>query len=178
MSYAEVNGTHVVNYPFTFSTLQMENPYTNYGDNQNFTYWFPLTDAATINGHTLVQVRQLTQPTIDPATQNAVPNNTPEFIEGEWVDGWTVTEKTPEEQAAYIESIKNSNRNQADQLLNQTDWASIPAVADPAQSNPYLTNQDAFLEYRSQVREIAVNPPATPVTAWPTIPPEQWSTAS
>lgn len=177
MSYAEVNGTHVVNYPFTFSTLQMENPYTNYGDNQNFTYWFPLTDAATIEGHTLVQVRQLPQPTIDPYTQNAVPNNTPELIDGEWVDGWTVTEKTEEEKTAYVQSIKNANTQRADQLLNETDWASIPAVADPAQSNPYLSNQAAFLDYRSQVREIAVNPPSTPVTDWPVLPQEVWTNA-
>ena len=177
MSYAEVNGTHVVNYPFTFSTLQQENPYTNYGDNQNFTYWFPLTDAATVNGHTLVMVRQVPQPTIDPYTQNVFPNNTPELIEGEWFDGWTVTDKTPEEQAAYVNGIKASNKQQADQLLNATDWTSIPSVSDPAQSNPYLSNQAAFLEYRSQVREIAVNPPSTPVTNWPTLPAEVWETA-
>lgn len=176
MSYAEVNGTHVVNYPFTFATLQMENPYTDYGGNQNFTYWFPLTDAATVNGHTLVQVRQLTQPSIDPATQNCVPNNAPELVDGEWVDGWKVTEKTPEEQAAYVESVKTSNAQQADRLLSETDWASIPAVSDPAQSNPYLENQSAFLDYRSQVREIAVNPPSTPVTDWPVLPAEVWKT--
>lgn len=177
MSYAEVNGTHVVNYPFTFATLQQENPYTNYGDNQNFTYWFPLTDAATVDGHQLVQVRQLTQPSYDPATQNCSPNNTPELVDGEWIDGWTVTEKTPEEQEAYIQSVKNSNKQQAEQLLSATDWASIPSVADPAQSDPYLENQAAFLAYRSQVREIAVNPPSTPVTNWPTLPAEVWSNA-
>ena len=175
MSYAEVSGTHVVNYPFTFSTLQQENPYTNYGENQNFTYWFPLTDAATVEGHVLVQVRQLSQPTIDPYTQNAVPNNTPELIDGEWVDGWTVTDKTPEEEAAYVESIKSANKQQATQLLTNTDWTSIASVGDPAQSTPYLVNQSAFLSYRSQVRAIAVDPPPTPVTDWPVVPTEQWS---
>lgn len=174
MSYAEINGTHVVNYPFTFATLQQENPYTNYGDNQNFTYWFPLTDAAINFGHQLVQVRQLDQPTIDPYTQNATPNNAPELVAGEWIDGWTVTEKTPEEQASYVEQIKSSNKQQADLLLSQTDWTSIPSVSDPAQSNPYLANQAEFLSYRSQIREIAVNPPATPVVVWPTLPVEVW----
>lgn len=176
MSYAEINGTHVVNYPFTFGTLQQENPYTNYGDNQNFTYWFPLTEAATVKGHELVQVRQLEQPTFDPYTQNCVANNTPELVAGEWVDGWTVTEKTPEEQAAYIENIKNNNKQQAEQKLTNTDWTSIPSVGDPAQSNPYLKNQNAFLVYRSQIREIAVNPPGTPVTDWPVVPVEVWET--
>ena len=175
MSYAEVNGTHVVNYPFTFSTLQQENPYTNYGDNQNFTYWFPLTDVAINQGHTLVLVRQLPQPTVDNYTQNCSENNTPELVDGEWVDGWTVSDKSPEEQAAYVEQIKSTNKQQAESLLTETDWTAIPSVADPAQSNPYLVNQNAFLEYRNQVREIAVNPPTTPVQEWPVLPPEVWS---
>lgn len=61
--------------------------------------------------------------------------------------------------------------------ITQSVWASIPAVADPAQSNPYLSNQAAFLDYRSQVREIAVNPPSTPVTDWPVLPQEVWTNA-
>lgn len=49
------------------------------------------------------------------------------------------------------------------------------SVGDSQESNPYLVNQTAFLSYRSQVRAIAVNPPATPVTNWPVLPQEQWS---
>ena len=177
MSYAEVNGTTVIEYPFTFATLQAENPYTDYGGNNNFNYWFPLTDAATVDGNELVYVRQLTQPTVDPATQNVTPNNTPELVAGEWVDGWTVTEKTPEEQVAYIQAIKAANAAQAKTLLSETDWTAIPSVADPQQSNPYLANQQAFLDYRSLVREIAVNPPSTTVTDWPVIPVEEWVSA-
>lgn len=175
MSYAEVNGTTVIAYPYTFSTLQAENPYTNYGDNENFNYWFPLTDAATIDGNELVSVRQLEQPAYDVYTQNCTPNATPELVSGEWVDGWTVTEKTPEQIEAYAKSIQSSNKQQASVLLNQTDWASIPSVADPQQSNPYLANQNEFLEYRSQVRAIAVDPPSTPVENWPVLPPEVWA---
>jgi len=70
--------------------------------------------------------------------------------------------------------VKNQNKQQATQLLTNTDWTAIPSVADPQQSNPYLVNQPAFLAYRSQVREIAVNPPSTPVTNWPTPPVEVW----
>ena len=65
--------------------------------------------------------------------------------------------------------IQSQNVTEAQSLLSATDWASIPAVADPAQSNPYLTNQEAFLAYRSTVRAIAVNPPTTPAT-FPTVP--------
>lgn len=66
------------------------------------------------------------------------------------------------------------NQVMANQILSATDWTSIPAVGDPAQSNPYLVNQTAWLYYRSQVRDISLNPPAGQIT-WPTPPSEQWS---
>jgi hypothetical protein len=66
------------------------------------------------------------------------------------------------------------NKTTATSLLQQTDWTSIPAVADPLRSNPYLTNQGEFDTYRSQVREIAINPPTTPAV-FPTQPQEIWS---
>jgi len=64
-------------------------------------------------------------------------------------------------------------KNKASQLLYKTDWTTIADVADPTKSNPYLTNQAAFVAYRSQVRALAVNPVADPV--WPTEPTAQWS---
>ena len=67
----------------------------------------------------------------------------------------------------------NACKKQASQLLYETDWTSIPDVGNPSTSNPYLLNQGAFIAYRSQVRQLAVNPVANPV--WPTKPQEQWS---
>jgi hypothetical protein len=72
------------------------------------------------------------------------------------------------------EEIQAQNKQQATSLLQQTDWTSIPAVADPLRSNPYLTNQGEFDTYRSQIREIAINPPTTPAV-FPTQPQEIWS---
>lgn len=174
--YVEVDGTTPLVYPYTFGSLQAENPYTNYGDNWDFLYWFPMTEAATIKGYKLEPVTVLPQPSYDPYTQNCNPAPLPELIDGVWFDAWVITTKTPEEQIQYIAEIKNTNKQKADQLLTATDWTSIPAVGDPAQSNPYLSNQTAFLYYRSQVREIAVNPPETLVTDWPVAPAESWTT--
>jgi len=53
-------------------------------------------------------------------------------------------------------------KKQASQLLYQTDWTTIPDVADPT-NTPYLTNQAEFIAWRSQVRALAVNPVANPV---------------
>jgi len=174
-TYAEVQGTTLILYPYLFSTLQEQNPYTNYGDNYDVTYWFPQTQTAIENGYTLEPVTILPEPTYDPSTQIATQNANPTLIDGVWTLGWTVATMTPEQKAAYEAQVKAQNKQQATQLLTNTDWTAIPSVGDSQLSNPYLVNQTAFLSYRSQVRAIAVNPPPTPVTNWPVLPSEQWS---
>jgi hypothetical protein len=82
---------------------------------------------------------------------------------------------TPEQQAYVDAQLKAANKQQASSLLSATDWTAIPSVADPAQSNPFLANQAAFLEYRNQLRAIAVNPPVV-VSSWPVEPDEVWET--
>jgi hypothetical protein len=66
------------------------------------------------------------------------------------------------------------NKDTAVQILSSTDWTSIPDVADPALSNPYLVNQAEFISYRSIIRGIAVNPTAG-ILNWPQLPSEVWS---
>jgi hypothetical protein len=66
------------------------------------------------------------------------------------------------------------NKNYAIELLSETDWATIPDVADPAISNPYLTNQQAYFDYRNLVRPYTINPVAGNIN-WPTQPTPIWS---
>ena len=53
------------------------------------------------------------------------------------------------------------NKDTAKQLLADTDWAATVDITNPTYSDPYLTNQDEFLAYRSAVRAVAVTPPST-----------------
>lgn len=69
------------------------------------------------------------------------------------------------------ENAKASCKQQASALLYETDWTTIPDVADPA-NTPYLTNQAEFIAWRSQVRALAVNPVVDPV--FPPKPNEIW----
>lgn len=64
-------------------------------------------------------------------------------------------------------------KNKASAILTQTDWTSIPDVANPEKSNPYLTNQNEFIAFRNIVRNIAINPTLDAV--FPEAPTEQWS---
>ena len=88
-----------------------------------------------------------------------------------YIDGQFV--KAPQPQPTP-EEIQAQNKQQAESLLQQTDWTATVDINDPQYSNPYLANQDAFLSYRSAVRQIAVNPPTTVVTEWPVRPNEVW----
>jgi len=77
------------------------------------------------------------------------------------------------EYVPYVPTAQD-NKRQAVQLLQQTDWTTIADIADPALSNPYLTNQAEFFAWRSSIRAIAVNPTAGNLD-WPVKPQEQWS---
>ena len=66
------------------------------------------------------------------------------------------------------------NKTIAVNLLTQTDWTTIPDVADSKISNPYLTNQTEFIAFRNQVRPIAINPVAGNIN-FPTMPTAIWS---
>jgi hypothetical protein len=67
-----------------------------------------------------------------------------------------------------------SCKEQASGRLYATDWTTIADVANPALSNPYLTNQAEFIAYRSQIRQLAVNPVLNPT--FPPVPTAQWGT--
>lgn len=88
-----------------------------------------------------------------------------------YIDGRFVAPVPP---APAPEEIQAQNKSTATALLSATDWTCTVDITNPQYSNPYLTNQDAFLAYRSTVRAIAVNPPTTPAV-FPTQPVATWS---
>ncbi len=114
-------------------------------------------------------------PEYNPIFQN-IEEIPPVLIEGKYQQSYKITEKyTPEEKKAIEDQMaKDSNKQRAEMLLQETDWTATVDINNPQYSNPYLTNQSEFLSYRSQVRQIAVNPPVT-VEVWPVKPSEVWS---
>lgn len=98
----------------------------------------------------------------------------PQETVGQYYQVWQIYDLTPEQIEANENQAKASNKSSAESLLQETDWTATVDIANPQYSNPYLTNQDAFLSYRSQVRQIAINPPVV-VDVWPVKPDEVWS---
>jgi hypothetical protein len=92
-----------------------------------------------------------------------------------WVDcclaAWTAA-NTPVPPSS---PTAEANKSTAVTLLQETDWTQIPSVSDPALSNPYLANKNAFDIYRNSVRQHALNPVAGNIN-WPIAPTEVWTT--
>lgn len=65
------------------------------------------------------------------------------------------------------------NKITALELLQQTDWATLPDVSDSLKSSPYLTNVEEFITYRNLIRQLVVNPEAGDIN-WPTTPQASW----
>ena len=66
------------------------------------------------------------------------------------------------------------NKQTAVSLLQATDWTTIADVGNPQMSNPYLSNQAEFIQWRNAIRQYAVYPVPGNID-WPTQPTEQWS---
>jgi hypothetical protein len=81
--------------------------------------------------------------------------------------------QTIEPNPPYIPTA-DDNKQTAIGLLQETDWTTIPDVADPTISNPYLTNQQAYFDYRNIVRGYTINLVAGNID-WPTQPKPIWS---
>ena len=107
-TYAEVNGTTLIKYPYTFADLQSENPSTNYNGNFDFVSIYPGTDTAKKTGNTLAAVTIGTPPTFDPTSQALVQNTVPTLVNGVWTLGGTLRRLTTAELTALATNAYNA----------------------------------------------------------------------
>ena len=107
--------------------------------------------------------------------------NTSWNLSGDSYDGLIWLSDTPKPTQEELDALwpstqeemaKQVCKKQAQEILYETDWTTIPDIALP-ENNPRLLNQQEFIAYRSTIRNYAVNPVDTPT--WPTQPTEQWS---
>jgi hypothetical protein len=82
------------------------------------------------------------------------------FIDGQWEYEAIPPPPPPPPPPEPVPPTAEENKMNAQGLLSATDWTTIPDVADPIKSNPYLSNVNDFLTYRNTVRRIAINPPS------------------
>lgn len=165
MSYVLINNNKVVSYPYSLTTFRAENPNVSLPEDPT---------EAQLNEQGIYTVQPVQQPSFDWITQSCVEEN-PVESDSLWYQNWVVLENSPEQIVTNENTAKANNKQYAETLLDETDWTATVDINDPQYSNPYLGNQPEFLAYRSQVRQIAVNPPVV-VVEWPTKPAEVWVT--
>jgi hypothetical protein len=143
-TYAEVQGETLLQYPFTFASLQAENPYTNYGDDGDFVAIYPNTDYARANGSTLQPVTVAAQPSFDPLSQTCAQDAAPTLVGDVWTLGWTIAAMTAaQQQAAAIAAAE------AAYAAAIAAGIQITSTSSPALNGSYAidqTAQDAMTE--------------------------------
>jgi len=157
--YAKIKDSTLVTYPYGWGQFVADNPYTNYGQNTDFVTLFPSTTLGQ-EGYTLVAVTQVTQPTIDPITQD-IAEGTPFLENGVWTQVWNVTQASSEEIAQRNASQASNIRKQRDAKLAKCDWTQ---VADAS------VDKAAWATYRQALRDLPKETGFPWTMTWPTDP--------
>lgn len=95
MLFSKTNNTTFIKYPYTFSDLREENPYTRYDGRFALPEWYAQTEDAQNTGATVVEVVIANQPEYDNTTHYLSQKTTPELIDGVWTIGWDIVERPP-----------------------------------------------------------------------------------
>jgi len=158
--YAKIKDSALVTYPYGWGEFQADNPYTSYPPSVDWVSLFPTTTVGQ-EGYTLVAVTQITQPTIDPITQD-IAEGTPVLENGVWTQVWNVTQASAEEVAQRNASQASNVRKQRDAKLTKCDWTQ--AVDCP------LTNKADWATYRQALRDLTKETGFPWTMTWPTDP--------
>ena len=158
MAYAKIKDNQLIKYPYWFEQFQLDNPYTNYGDDKDFVALFPSTDIGA-QGYTLVSVANVEKPTV--THEQNLDEGTPVLVNNIWAQVWNVTEKSADEiaeinseRAATVRSVRNVK-------LTESDWTQ---VADST------VDKATWATYRQALRDITAQSGFPWTIDWPTMP--------
>ena len=151
--YAKITSGNVDQYPYTIGQLRRYNP--------NVSFPKQISDSL-LQSYDVHEVSIDDLPSYDEKTQSIEQNAAPTLVDGSWVLGWTVNEKTSEEISEYNEIISADNRSVRNEKLSETDFY---ALSDVTMSTEMTT-------YRQALRDLPThsNWPHLSDSDWPTKP--------
>lgn len=150
--FVKVNNGVSEKFPYTIGELRKANP--------NVSFPKTLPDDA-LNAFDVFRVIEAAPPSIDELKQKRERNKIPAIVNGQWVWGWTVIDKSQEEISADNEEKAMRVRYERNKRLDGTDWTQVAdAPVDKA----------AWATYRQALRDIPQQA-GFPVTVdWPVKP--------
>ena len=153
MLYIKISDGQVKEYPYSLEKLRDENPNVS----------FPQTpDENTLQSYGVCKVVGVNRPTVGYAKN--VSEALPEFVDGQWVQSWEVTDATSEEIALRLKSLSDKVRSKRDALLSDSDWVVIKSVEGATQV------PSAWATYRQELRDITNQTGFPAEVVWPTKP--------
>lgn len=151
--YAKIVDGAIERFPYTQSDLLQDHPNTSFPRNMS---------DAVLETHDMYKVRVLDKPTTyDPKTQEPTKNEMPEFVDGEWVLGWYLRQKTDEEIAEYLSRLSQQAYTLRDELLAASDWIVVVAYE---RSEPVPPE---WSDYRQALRDVPQQAGFPEFIAWP-----------
>lgn len=114
-------------------------------DNPNTSFPRKIPDA-TLASYNVYPYTRADQPDFDDRTQKLDAGSITE-VDGAWVEGWTVADKTADEITAYDDDVAEGVRNKRNELLAETDYL---ALSDSTLSTEMATYRQALRDITSQ----------------------------
>ena len=149
--YVKITSGSVDQYPYTIGQLRRDNPNVS----------FPKQISTRIlQKYGVHEVTVDAIPSYNEKTQSVEQNSAPTLVDGSWVLGWTVNEKTSEEVLEYNEIVSANNRSVRNEKLSETDFYALSDV----------TMSDAMATYRQALRDITTH------SNWPHLEDGDWPT--
>jgi len=136
---------------YSLGKLRKDNPNTSFPRN---------IPEATLAAYDVYPYTRAEQPTFDKRTQKLDVGSITQ-VEGAWVEGWSITDKTADEIKAYDDKAAANVRSKRDSLLAETDWTGLSDVTMSAE----------MATYRQALRDITAheNFPYLNKEDWPSV---------
>lgn len=152
MYYAKIINGEVIKFPFHMADLITENPNVSFPETQTLELF------ASYN---VYPVTRLPEPNNwDSRTQKLFESTELNNVEGNWVVGWDIVEKTEEEISYYDAQTTEFVRRERTRRLAETDWMAL--------SDVILSSE--WAEYRQALRDVPTQEGFPFNIIWPTPP--------
>ena len=163
MAYVKtLNGT-VTKFPYSIGQFRNDNSSTSFSRH---------ISKEVLESYGVFEVLVDEAPVVDRKNYNAIRNELPVSVNGEWKLNWSVVEKTDEEKQAYYESAAEKVRSKRNALLASSDWIVTKETEKAAIDGLGIQIPTVWADYRQALRDITEHAafPYLSEADWPTKP--------